>query len=154
MTATKYCLSCGDEKDISEFEPSRNVCYPCRQRAHQKRVSSSPEVYLRQLHAKSKAACKKGKRLALDFKITPEDIIDLYHKQQGRCALSGVILTHHKDGSGHKEFNISIDRLNNDLGYTIDNIRLVAYRLNMMRGTMTNDMFYWWIRTINDFTCR
>ena len=154
MTAKKYCVSCGLEKDLSQFEPARNVCGPCRQLSYQRRVSDNPESYLKTLYAKSKASVKKGRRRVMEFDITVKDVIDLYYKQQGRCALSGVIMTHHLDGTGHKEFNISIDRLNNDKGYIPNNIRLVAYRLNMMRGGLSNDMFYWWVRTINDFTCK
>ena len=33
--------------------------------------------------------------------ITPEEIIELYYKQNGKCALSGIEMTHIKDGSGY-----------------------------------------------------
>lgn len=154
MTTKKECVSCGLRKDISDFETARNVCNACRQQQHQKRVSGNPEAYIRSLYQKSKASAKSQRRGIKEFTITAEDLISLYREQEGRCVVSGVILTHHKDGHGNKEFNISIDRIDNTLGYTLDNVRLVAYRLNMMRGGLTNDMFYWWVRTINDFTCK
>ena len=56
------------------------------------------------------------------YEITPEDVIALWEKQDGRCAISGVYLTHHVDGSGKKEYNASIDRISGDKGYTIHNI--------------------------------
>ena len=105
-------------------------------------------------YIRNQKPAKSKRRGIKEFTITAEDLISLYREQEGRCVVSGVILTHHKDGHGNKEFNISIDRIDNTLGYTLDNVRLVAYRLNMMRGGLTNDMFYWWVRTINDFTCK
>ena len=65
----------------------------------------------------------------------------------------GVALTHHLDGSGAKEFNASIDHANNDQGYSRDNVRLVAYRINIMRHTLSTDMFWWWVKTIHDHSC-
>ena len=39
----------------------------------------------------------------VEFDITVEDLIRVWEKQNGRCALSGIVLTHHVDGSGKKE---------------------------------------------------
>jgi len=74
----------------------------------------------------------------------------LWYKQEGRCALSGVHLTHHVDGRGVKEFNASVDRINNDVHYEPQNVQLVAYRINIMRHTLSEDMFWWWVKTIHD----
>ena len=59
-------------------------------------------------------------------------------------------MTHHVDGRGTKEFNASIDRINPDLGYAPQNIQLVAYRVNIMRHTLSVDMFWWWVKNIHD----
>ena len=59
-------------------------------------------------------------------------------------------MTHHVDGRGAKEFNASIDRVNPDKGYTPQNIQLVAYRVNIMRHTLSMDMFWWWVKNIHD----
>ena len=67
--------------------------------------------------------------------------------------MSGVYFTHHKDGSGNKEFNASIDRIDPGGNYTKNNVQLVAYRVNMLKHTLTEDMFYWWIKNIHDFSC-
>lgn len=59
-------------------------------------------------------------------------------------------MTHHVDGRGTKDFNASIDRINPDLGYTPQNIQLVTYRVNIMRHTLSVDMFWWWVKNIHD----
>ena len=40
-----------------------------------------------------------------------------------------------------RDINMSIDRKDNDRGYTKDNIQLVCYRINMLRGGMDLDRF-------------
>ena len=62
--------------------------------------------------------------------------------------MSGVVLTHHKDGSGRKDFNASIDRIVPHEPYIKENVQLVAFRVNLMKHELTEDLFYWWIRTL------
>ena len=155
MNDTRKCFSCGKEKPEKEFPgTTKRTCTACKTRKHNKSVSGSHEAYLRDLCAKAKYAVNSGRRAEhVEWRLKPQDLIDLWDKQEGRCAVSGVILTHHKDGSGHKDFNASIDRISNDRSYSPDNIQLVCYRVNIMRHSLSGDMFFWWIRTINDFSC-
>lgn len=128
-------------------------CEPCRMQHKQRKrhmvMQQSHEAYIRNLHAKLKSSRQKTHT----WSLVPEDLIEIWGEQKGRCAVSGIALTHHLDGSGIKEFNASIDRINNDQGYSRDNVRLVAYRINIMRHTLSTDMFWWWIKTIHDHSC-
>jgi len=109
---------------------------------------------LRNLYSKSKNSNKRDPRAAnRDWHITYEDLVEKWTEQGGRCALSGVYLTHHVDGSGVKDNNASIDRISQDVGYTAANTQLVCYRVNIMKHNLPEDMFFWWIKTIGDFTC-
>jgi hypothetical protein len=155
MTATtKDCLSCKKTLDESEFRTGRNVCMTCKTQKAAHRISRSYENYLRNLYSQSKSANSNGsKNRGLEWALTSEDLITLWERQDGRCALSGVYLTHHKDGSGYKDHNASIDRISGDKGYVFQNVQLVCYRINIMKHTLSEDMFYWWVKTINDFSC-
>lgn len=61
-------------------------------------------------------------------------------------------MTHQRDGAygdGKKrDFNASIDRINPAGPYCLDNVQLVASRVNTMKHTLSQDMFLWWIKTI------
>jgi hypothetical protein len=152
--STKMCPSCKQTLDESEFSKGRVICGQCKTEKAISGISASYETYLRNLYSKSKSNVKRGMRgPEVTFEIEPEDVIALWEKQNGKCAISGVYLTHHLDGSGKKEYNASIDRISGDKGYTIHNIQLVCYRINIMKHTLSEDMFYWWIKTINDFSC-
>ena len=150
----RTCDSCGRELPIGRFETAkdgwtRGTCRDCITTVRNKAVSDSFEAYLRRLLSKSKSA-RKG---SWEFELTPEDLINLWHEQRGRCAVSGVILTHHADGTGKKEFNASIDRIDSNRGYLRGNVQLVAYRVNILKHTLSMDMLYWWIKTIHDYSC-
>jgi len=151
--STKVCASCKKALEESDFPSGRKTCATCKIKKAANRISKSYENYLRNLYSKSKSNVTRGLRGFVTFEISPEDVIALWEKQDGRCAISGVYLTHHVDGSGKKEYNASIDRICGDKGYTIDNIQLVCYRINIMKHTLSEDMFYWWVKTINDSSC-
>ena len=42
------------------------------------------------------------KKQGFEWKVTVDDFVETYEKQDGRCALSGVVLTHYRDGGGAK----------------------------------------------------
>jgi hypothetical protein len=154
MKNQKQCISCGIEKNAKEFPSARNMCKACK--SHNKSVAASAnyETYLSQLFINSRSKASGTQRDHIrEFTITKKDVIDLWGAQKGRCAISGVYLTHHKDGTGTKEFNASLDRITNTKGYTKNNVHLVCYRVNIMKHTLSEDMFYWWVKTIHDFSC-
>lgn len=64
--------------------------------------------------------------------LTFPDLIELWRKQEGCCALSGIEMTWGR-GSMHAT-SLSVDRLDNSIGYHLHNIRLVCQAVNAMRG--------------------
>ena len=154
MNKTSKCKECGRSAAETHIEPGRRECTACRTQRRQMSTSLSYEAFLQNIYvnARSKVRNKKRTREYV-FSIEAADLTDLWVAQKGRCALSGVFLTHHKDGSGTKDFNASLDRISNHKDYTLDNIQLVAYRINLMKHTLSEDMFYWWVKTISDSSC-
>ena len=148
---SRHCKSCKTSLPIEQFEVYRKggirwVCNKCKYQQRRDNDAKSPESYLTRLAVR----LKSSRRKTHDWRLTPEDLHEIWYRQEGRCALSGVHLTHHIDGRGVKEFNASVDRINNDIHYEPQNIQLVAYRVNIMRHTLSEDMFWWWIKTIHD----
>ena len=72
--------------------------------------------------------------------LTLDELVEIYHKQEGRCPELGVVLTpvNKESGNyivGNRWTTISIDRLDNSRGYSKDNVRLTCWAVNCMRGT-------------------
>lgn len=73
-------------------------------------------------------------RRNIDFKLTKEEAFDVYLKQKGKCALTGIDLYFTKLRTNFNRYtNASIDRINSDLSYSADNIQWVEKRINMMK---------------------
>ena len=80
----------------------------------------------------------------LELSITKNDIIELFTKPKGLCALSGVKMEHtiHKNETVvENKYNISIDRINSDIGYTKENIQLVCWICNQMKSDIEPHLF-------------
>ena len=73
---------------------------------------------------------------SLPFKITIDDLADLLVSQGGTCAFTGQLISF-----SEKPLNGSVDRKDNDLGYTADNIQLVTKEVNILRGSLTIERF-------------
>lgn len=65
----------------------------------------------------------------LKVNLTQEQILDKYKKQNGYCALTGIKMTYSK-----KSTDLSIDRINSGLDYTVDNIHLITNSANSIRS--------------------
>jgi hypothetical protein len=80
----------------------------------------------------------------LEFNITIEYVWDLFKKQKGVCALSGLLIKFYK-GSGRTNRSsqtASLDRIDPSLGYIEGNVQWVHKTINLMRHHYDLDMFY------------
>jgi hypothetical protein len=82
--------------------------------------------------------------------LTLDQMKEVFKKQKGLCALSGVPLTCIKIPNSKKvHTNLSIDRIDSDKGYELDNIQLVCAIVNIMKSSLTMEEFKWWIQTLS-----
>ena len=127
----------------------RGICQQCVTLQRARKTSATPESYLRVLNVQLKSQRLKQD---IEYGITTEDVIDMWEMQGGKCALSGMLMTHQRDGTygdrKKKEFNASIDRINPQGPYVRENVQLVAARVNTMKHTLGEDMFMWWVKNI------
>ena len=150
--STKKCANCKKQLPIAEFEVlnrkwKRSICRKCRTTAQNKNRSASAASSLSHLCTQLKYARNK-KNPEMEWAIDPGDLATIWHRQNGRCAISGIHMTHVKDGTGVHDFNVSIDRINPHLHYLPDNIQLVCHRVNIMKHNLPEDSFFWWVKNI------
>jgi len=82
-------------------------------------------------------------RRDIEFDLTAEYVNDLFIRQRGLCTLTGWMLVP-KTFVGGTKGNLSIDRIDNDLGYIEGNVQLVRKEANFLRGSLTMDELYAW----------
>ena len=156
LQPSRVCTSCRKEKPLDSFETSikkegkisrSRKCRQCRAMSRNKNRAGEPAKYLKLIFSQLKYSRKKDNP-ELPWEIEKEDLLALWEEQSGKCAISGILMTTAKDGSGKKEFNASLDRINPDFGYNKENIQLVCHRVNLMKHTMSADMLLWWCKNI------
>ena len=85
-----------------------------------------------------KAAAKKR---GYKFDITIEQAWDLLVSQDNLCALSGLPIHLYGRAASRAKQNASLDRIDNKLGYTLDNVQWVHKHLNNMKLTHSQEYF-------------
>lgn len=91
------------------------------------------------------------KHCPTDNPVTVDELMDLYLTQNGCCALSGIKMTW-ASGKGVQPTSISIDRINNDKGYEVGNVRLICFTINAFRGRMNDSEMLDMARKMLDHT--
>lgn len=71
--------------------------------------------------------------------ITGEDILSLYESQDGKCVYSGVVLEMNPDADIYHR--MSVDRIDNSKGHTLDNVQLVSYYMNSYKAGRSHEEF-------------
>jgi len=91
----------------------------------------------------------QANRRKITFDLEIEHLWDLFLKQNGKCALSGIELTLPK----HQliDCTASLDRIDSSCGYVVDNIQWLHKTVNFMKLSMTQSEFLNWCKKIVEF---
>lgn len=147
------CHRCHTYKPEELFTPNnttnaerhfrRHICNSCsteRQREHDMELEASEKLRkclrFRLLGAKDRAL-----KAGIPFNLTLEFLEELWIKQEGKCALSGLPMTFELK-LGRIPTNVSIDKKNRLLGYTQDNVQLVCMAANQAKSDMSEEELY------------
>lgn len=86
-------------------------------------------------------AASRSKTKGWPFDLTIDFLVDLWNEQEGYCALTGRELLIGSTNRRWSEDLVSIDRIDNNKGYTKDNVWLVAQPVNYAKGVQTLEEF-------------
>lgn len=156
----KLCTKCKKYKPMtSKFFPRRNNvkcgygshCKDCeKERKKIKRATqeiNDRDRFLSRLLSGCKTRTLKNN---IPFDLTKEQLIELFEKQNGKCALSNLEMqTVIK--AGKNPFNVSIDRIKPGRAYSLSNIRLVCNSINTMRSNLSDEEFLSFCKAVVDY---
>lgn len=93
-----------------------------------------------------------AERKKLEWSISIEEIWNLFLKQDRKCALSGEELIFPKTNKElHSSRTASLDRIDSDKGYIINNLQWIHKDLNMMKKNYRDSNFINWCYKITDY---
>lgn len=160
----KQCTICMEWKALEKFEAHATSahgrgsrCKSCNLKRNTERYGSSISEFLKYIanahhqslkfrfHRRTK---KRGKpELWQQSCISPMFLEVLWSQQKGRCAITGVPMEHVM-GKGPTQRNVSIDRIDSNVGYIPDNVQLVCKIVNLMKHIMNLDELRYWCQLI------
>lgn len=143
---SKKCSRCKEMIPYSEFTACKSnpdgcdyECKICKAEKWEGYVSSR-DGFLNELFRNVEGNAKAGGRVC---EIKLADINELIDKQRGKCALTGVEMTYGRD-SDHilNIYNVSVDRIDSNRGYTRDNIQLISVMANKAKSNLPLDHLF------------
>jgi len=159
----QQCKFCQTEKPLAEFYA--NGCFADGTKKYRSRCKAcvldlskqkQPVVYAGK-SAKRSASPKNfisgalnhaaQRKQHLGFDIDLVYLLQVYDRQEGRCAITGVEMTY-LAGKGRVLTNISIDRIDSSRGYVRNNVQLVCDIANRMKQELTHNELKLWCQRI------
>ena len=141
----RKCAVCGLTKTLEKYPPHskgyyKRSCRDCYNARKKRYKQSTPESYLY-------TRLNSGKKIESSLK--KEDLKDMWDAQQGKCSVTGLHMTYAsrpmRDSTG---LNASVDRIDQSKGYEKGNVRLVCFRVNLMRHSGEDADLLWWCKQI------
>jgi hypothetical protein len=142
----KVCSVCNLSKEENQYHRRsdrpiglRAACMVCernrskrdKERFKEKRTAARLSKHSDILYRLYRSCKHSALRRGIQFTIKPEDI-----KLTTSCPYLGVEFTNIL-GKGYQDYNPSVDRVNNTLGYIPGNVRLISVLANRMKHTAT-----------------
>lgn len=127
----RECTKCGE---LFEITSKMTLCKKC----NSERVKSQTPEW--KMHQRAKQRCRSSK-LEFDIEVADIDI-------PARCPILDIELNMNSGKSGAYRNSPSLDRIDNNKGYTKDNIWVISQLANAMKGSATEEqliLFAKWV---------
>ena len=101
------------------------------------RYHATPKGRIANLMCNVRQRCKT---YGYELQITRLDLLEIYQKQNGKCALTGQefdLSVRH--GNTVKPNSMSIDRIDSNKGYVPGNVRIITAMANTAKGRWTDE---------------
>jgi len=141
----KWCDSCSKFLPYKDFHANKarydgfsSFCKECEKLKYTGKNNNRKELkrksdiehWIKWSCIRKRTECKKH---GIKFTITPEQLIDIWYKQDGRCFYSNIKMTI----STNSLTDISFERLNSNIGYVSNNVVFASKAMNNMKNNAT-----------------
>lgn len=136
------CLKCGHVMEIRKDQLvsyKLRVCPKCKNNSNRKpkikKAKINKSIILRNnpFQTKFNSVVREAAKRSIPVNFTPEDLQNLYYKQNQKCALSGDYLPDIRKAS--------IDRIDSFKDYSLTNIQIVTKEINLAKHILSQDAF-------------
>lgn len=147
----KVCFKCKTERPVGEYFKSANTsdglhswCKPCCKASQKEYIARKYSCFENRVTTFLRTCKDSAAKRGHEFSITREDLIEAWYEQGGLCAYSGKPMS---VAAGQLD-SVSVERIDNDVGYTKDNTVLVCNAVNKMKTNLPYSDFVQFCRAI------
>jgi hypothetical protein len=138
----KECKVCHAIKNLTEFRPGKLTCREClnkkqREDRFPKLAENSAKARIKYYADPVKPlffGCRnRARRGGLEFNLSLEYLQNLWQRGDGKCTLSGIpfAIDNSQSKFSKSPYRPSLDRIDNNRGYIVGNVRFVLWGLNL-----------------------
>jgi hypothetical protein len=155
-----FCRKCEIYKTEKEFHAQKENKHRNGKTSHCKQCNNdyktnfrkstkgeNLEKHLSKILSTCKLRSKKLKLSSFEFELDVNFLKQLFETQNKKCKLSGLEMTYIIN-NGKSIYNISVDRIKSNKGYTKDNVQLVCNQINTMKNSLEDEDFLFFCKTI------
>jgi hypothetical protein len=155
----KLCNICGDDNEINFYRHSKSKCKKCvlsiskgsynsLTNDDKKRYVETQKMWISNniLHFRVESAKHRSLKDGISFELTDDIIKEKILQQGGVCYISKQPLSYQQNNWN----TLSLDRLDSNLGYTIENTVVVTKFVNISKNNLPLDEYLKMIRLVCD----
>ena len=145
LYANKLCHQCKVEKPIELYYKSSNTkdglhswCKECCNAGNKRSIAKKYSTFEGRISTFLYSCKTSAIKRKQEFNLIADDLIAMWEEQGGICCYSGLPMKLEPNTL----FSVSIERVDNNIGYVPDNTVLVCKGVNSMKSAMTGEQFY------------
>jgi len=149
------CVVCGDCEVINFYPKRKNKCKSCMSNEYKNREDKEDYINKQRkwrsnnlIHYRVESAKHRALRKGIVFEITDEDIVNKLSEQNNKCYISKQTISMIENDW----YSLSLDRLDNSLGYTKDNTIVVTKFVNSSKNDLPLNIFLKMLKEVCDNT--
>lgn len=152
-TGEKICAKCGTKASVSNFfrhsatqDGWHSWCKECCKIGNQKSKEKKYLSFEGRINTILQSCKRSAKKRGHIVNLTRDDLLEMWNYQEGVCAYTGIVML----TQANSPYSVSVERIDNSVGYTKENTILVCNIVNKMKSNFDGVLFYKICRAVVD----
>jgi hypothetical protein len=150
----RECSKCHEIKERTEFfkhsqrsDGLHSWCKSCCKKGNKESLRKKYSNFEGRITTFLRTCKASAEKRGQEFSLTRNDLIEMWETQEGICAYTGIEMTTQPATS----VSVSVERVNNNIGYTKDNTILVCNAVNRMKSNFSGEEFFSFCKAVVDW---
>ena len=113
-------------------------CKSCCKEGNKKSIEKKYSTFEGRITTFLRTCKESAKKRNQEFSLSRKDFLDMWKQQDGLCVYTGLPM----ELAPATLFSVSVERIDNNIGYTPENTVLVTNAVNRMKSNMEGEDFF------------